>query len=185
MPSPISERGGNGMSDWSISRRINVLAGVLVGALLAIALVGLFSTLRLAASFESYRATSKQSMEIGAALEDALEARVAEVHFRLDGDPGDIAEVDSNLEEIRNGVRSLVDARGLPPDDLRRLESLVTGVGAYEDALDAASALQADLDRAIADLTEAGTATGAAIAALTDDLANGDGATEPSSSTGC
>jgi hypothetical protein len=88
------------MSEWSVSKRIAVLSGILVGALLLVTAMGITASLRLADVSDDLKAAATDTLVIVRTAEDALEAQGLELRYRFDGKPESAARAISNLEEV-------------------------------------------------------------------------------------
>jgi methyl-accepting chemotaxis protein len=97
------------MSDWSISKRINVLSALLVGAMLLLTALGAGATLRLAGMSTALKASALDTLVVVRTQEDALQARGDELRYRYELSGEAAASTISNIEEIEALEADLAD----------------------------------------------------------------------------
>ncbi len=122
------------MTNWSIARRISVVAYGLMGALAGIALLGLFSTFKISSLFDPYSDASNNAVLAAVISEDLIEAQLAAMVFRSSPSAEIVEEFNGNLEEIRRDSEILTDALQNSPESLDAINSLLDELAAYEAA---------------------------------------------------
>jgi len=126
------------MGDWSIIKRINVLAGALIGALIVVAIAGIGAMLNLKSNLGTYSSFSSDVNMAVAVQEDIIEARAEAIRFR-DRPEQSVAELfSSNMAEAGEVLATLRDLRsGAFGEEIERLARLSEAKSAYEQAFGA------------------------------------------------
>jgi methyl-accepting chemotaxis protein len=98
------------MADWSIELRIKALAGLLIGGLVGMGLIGGFAAERLARSFFEFQEAVERTQFLNEIAEDLFEARIAALAFRAAPSGEQSAEVRANISEIADA--RAIEAQG-------------------------------------------------------------------------
>lgn len=142
------------MADWSLAKRINLIALSLIGALILVGAVGVFATLRLAALLTDYSETSEQVFLAGEVAEDLFEANIAQTAYRRAPTAENVAEVQSNLSDVTAIQDRLTTAFAEYPDLLDIAAQVAADVAEYEQWFDEAKGQQALRKEQVAGLME-------------------------------
>ena len=121
------------MADWTIARRIQVIAGMLMAALLLLAIVGTASTLRLAAIFADYRGSAAESLMLTDVSEDLFEAKIDELTYRTTRDPEQAAGLAGNIEEALDMVRQIAGLYEAHPEIMKSLTRIEQEAEIFRD----------------------------------------------------
>jgi methyl-accepting chemotaxis protein len=132
------------MSDWSISKRMSMLSGVLMAALLLVTALGIGAAFRLASLSNELKASAGDTVVVVRTQEDALEARGHELGYRHDfsDDSADLAL--SNFAEIKAMEERLATLVAQDPAARAQIADVVAEISEYEAAFAQSLALQAE-----------------------------------------
>lgn len=119
------------MADWSIAKRINLIALALIGAVVLTGAVGVFTTLRLTAHLGDYAASSNQVLLATDVAEDLFEANLAEKAYRQDPSAANAADVAQNLSEVVDLKQQIGSSFSGDPDLVALSEKVASVVGEY------------------------------------------------------
>jgi methyl-accepting chemotaxis protein len=154
------------MSDWSISKRINVLAGALLGALLVVAALSIGSALRLIGVTNGINDASTDILVIVRTQEDALEARRYDLAFRFDRSEETAALTLSNLDEIGDFEDEIARLVAQKPEEQATIRTITADVAAYRQLFERSLVLDAEGDAAVAEAREVETEFSAKVDSL-------------------
>jgi methyl-accepting chemotaxis protein len=124
------------MSEWSISRRIAVLSGILVGALLLVTAMGIASSLRLAGVSNRFNEAATDTLVIVRTQEDALEARGYELWYRHNLSDDTSALALSNLDEVVEVEQDIARLVAEDPESRRPLANIVDEAREYRRGIE-------------------------------------------------
>ncbi|MEO0692422.1 MAG: methyl-accepting chemotaxis protein [Pseudomonadota bacterium] len=147
------------MADWSLAKRINFIAWMLMAALVVVGAVGIAATYRLAVLFADYRDSTAKIYVIGEVVEDLLEAQLSERDYRQSRAAEDAALVQSNLGEVEDLWPSLQELLGTDPVLAPTLVELGDAVAGYEDAFNEIRTHERQRDIEVAEIVALGPET--------------------------
>lgn len=154
------------MADWSIARRIQAIAGILMAALLLLAVLGTASTLRLAGIFTDYRAGSAESRMLADVAEDLFEAQIDELSYRLSQTPERASDLDDNIGEALGTVREIAGLYDQHPEIMASLSQIEQEAQAFGQGFAELRAHKAQRSAAIGRLDLLGDQLDGTLAAL-------------------
>ncbi|MEO0702418.1 MAG: methyl-accepting chemotaxis protein [Pseudomonadota bacterium] len=132
------------MVNWSIAKRINLIALSLIGALVVVGALGVFATLRLSALLDDYASSGKQVLLATDIAEDLFEANIAQTAYRRASTVENSDEVQQNLDEVLEAKDEIATAFADHPETLRLAEMLSDDVREYLRWFEEAKGQQAE-----------------------------------------
>jgi methyl-accepting chemotaxis protein len=139
------------MSDWSISKRLNVLSALLAGAMLLVTALGIGAALRLAAVSTSLKESAADMLVVVRTQEDALEAQGYELRYRHDLSADAAALAVSNLDEILDLEGDLAAFVADDPVGRASIADVVAEIGDYRRLFDESHAFQDEREAFVAE----------------------------------
>ncbi len=131
------------MQRFSIKARVSLGSMVMVILLIVLAGSSFLAVRSLGETYNSYRATAKQTIAINNFVEDLFEARVAAFKYRLEASLANADEVRSNIAEIRSEARNL-DVFASNPEVQQTVTQIAELSSQYLDGFDRYARLSAE-----------------------------------------
>ncbi|MEM9725801.1 MAG: methyl-accepting chemotaxis protein, partial [Pseudomonadota bacterium] len=132
------------MRNWSVSKRIFLGFGAVLGLVAALAGVSYVATAQLSTIFYEYRATARQSLMVSDFVEDLFEARLAALKYRIAPSDSAASEVPDNLAEITQDISRLDELFYDDAAARAELERIGGSAAAYQEAFTALRGLKAE-----------------------------------------
>jgi methyl-accepting chemotaxis protein len=136
------------LAKLKIAHKLYLMTGLTLAFLLIASAIGFVGAMNLGDLFKQYRETSRASMMVSNVMEDFLEARLAALKYRAQGDPAQAAAVANNLEEIE-AARAQIAEIIQDPATQDLLKKLKTDMQAYGAAFDRAVGADRDVVDAV------------------------------------
>ncbi|MEM1065271.1 MAG: hypothetical protein AAGJ74_07200, partial [Pseudomonadota bacterium] len=137
------------MSNWSILKRINFIAIVLIAALVVTGAMGVFATMRLSSLLQQYSDAGGKVLLANEVAEDLFEANVAQLAYRRN-------PTAENADEVRQNLGEVIESRGrfetLFADDVRTIaiaDKVLEDVDLFLERFGEAEAMQAVREREV------------------------------------
>lgn len=139
-----------------ISSKIYISFALVLILLALMAIFGIYSTKKLGGLFTEYRQSSKQSQMTALMQEDLLEARMAVMKYRVKGGEENAQEVFSNINEIIEIEKELLDL--VHDSEIKqRLKTVLAQSEEYSEIFSKAVKLQEQRNVLVQEITEIGT----------------------------
>jgi methyl-accepting chemotaxis protein len=139
------------MSDWSISKRINVLSAILVGALLLVTALGVGAAFRLSGVTSDFKDAATDTLVIVRTAEDALEAQGYELRYRFDHAEETAASTISNLDEIAAMETEIARIVAEDPTGQGRIATVVAETAEYRRLFDQSRGIEDERAASVAE----------------------------------
>ena len=124
------------MSNWSISKRINVLTGVLLAALAVVAVIAMAAGWKSLSSFTSFKREAAAFAAVANIEAEMFKARLAAVHYRRSGETAFVDDARSRLAAIAAQEAEVVALFPQGSERRERMADIFSGARVYGEAFE-------------------------------------------------